>query len=231
MAQRRAVLFSGDVQGVGFRATTCRLAAGRPLTGYVRNLPDGRVELVTEGEPAFIDALIRDLHDHFGDMIDESASTTEPATGEFADPIVALPGVYGTHHIGASTAQAQEAIAAETVRIIRSFKDTGRVPNVVNLARRTPATHMLVVRHRDRPGVLAHVFDHLREANLNVQETENIVFSDAKAAIARINVDGEPPDDLVTRMRAANPGILDVQVVPLGSAFASHQLAKSLSNW
>ena len=74
----------------------------------------------------------------------------------------ALPGVYGTHHIGASTDQAQEAIAAETVRIIRSYKETGRVPNVVNLARRTPATHMLVVRHRDRPGVLAHVFNHLR---------------------------------------------------------------------
>ena len=72
------------------------------------------------------------------------------------------PSVYGTHHIGASTDQAQEAIAAETVRIIRSYKETGRVPNVVNLARRTPATHMLVVRHRDRPGVLAHVFDHLR---------------------------------------------------------------------
>ena len=67
------------------------------------------------------------------------------------------------------------------------------MPNVVNLAKRTPATHMLVVRHRDRPGVLAHVFDHLREANLNVQETENIVFEGAEAAVARINLDGAPP--------------------------------------
>ena len=61
---------------------------------------------------------------------------------------------------------------------------------------RTPATHMLVVRHRDRPGVLAHVFDHLRQANLNVQETENIVFEGAEAAVARINLDGEPPPAL-----------------------------------
>ena len=81
----------------------------------------------------------------------------EPAggAGEFADPIVKLPGVYGTHHIGASTEQAQEAIAAETVRIIRTFQQTGQVPNVVNLARTTPATCALVVRHLDRPGVLA----------------------------------------------------------------------------
>ena len=54
---------------------------------------------------------------------------------------------------------------------------------------------MLVVRHRDRPGVLAHVFDHLRQANLNVQETENIVFEGAEAAVARINLDGEPSAD------------------------------------
>src|SRR6266446_4468900 len=52
------------------------------------------------------------------------------AVAEFADPIVHEPGVYGTHHIGASTDQAQEAIAAETVRIVQSFKETGQVPNV-----------------------------------------------------------------------------------------------------
>ena len=49
-----------------------------------------------------------------------------------------------------------------------TFNETGRVPNVVNLARKTPATHVLVVRHQDRPGVLAHVFDCLREAGINV---------------------------------------------------------------
>jgi D-3-phosphoglycerate dehydrogenase len=141
----------------------------------------------------------------------------EPAggTGEFASELASLPGVYGTHHIGASTAQAQEAIAAETVRIIRTFKHTGRVPNVVNLAKRTPATHMLVVRHRDRPGVLAHVFDQLRSANLNVQETENIVFDGAEAAVARINLDGEPSSALCARIKTGNENVLDLQVVSL----------------
>ena len=54
------------------------------------------------------------------------------ASGVFADSIVNEPGVYGTHHIGASTDQAQEAIAAETVRIVRVFRDTGVAPNAVN---------------------------------------------------------------------------------------------------
>ncbi|HWP98990.1 MAG TPA: NAD(P)-dependent oxidoreductase [Vicinamibacterales bacterium] len=137
------------------------------------------------------------------------------AAGEFHDPIVALPGVYGTHHIGASTEQAQEAIAAEVVRIVRAFLETGRVPNVVNLCRRTPATHRLVVRHRDRPGVLAHVFDHLREGNINVQETENIVFEGAEAAVARINLDREPEAALLERIRGGHPDILDLRLVRL----------------
>jgi D-3-phosphoglycerate dehydrogenase len=142
---------------------------------------------------------------------------SEPPTGTapFSDPVVALPGVYGTHHIGASTDQAQEAIAAETVRIVRSYKETGRVPNVVNLARRTPATHMLVVRHRDRPGVLAHVFNHLRAANLNVQETENIVFEGAEAAVARINLDGAPSGDLCATITSESADVLDLQLVTL----------------
>jgi D-3-phosphoglycerate dehydrogenase len=128
---------------------------------------------------------------------------------------VALPGVYGTHHIGASTDQAQEAIAAETVRVVRSFKETGRVPNVVNLARQSPATHMLVVRHKNVPGVLAHVFEHLRQARINVQETENIVFEGAGASVARINLDGAPPTALCTQIKGENAAVLDLQLVTL----------------
>jgi D-3-phosphoglycerate dehydrogenase len=147
--------------------------------------------------------------------LDVFAKEPSSSVGDMHDDLISLPGVYGTHHIGASTEQAQEAIAAETVRIIRSFKETGRVPNVVNLAKRTPATHMLVVRHRDRPGVLAHVFNNLRGDNLNVQETENIVFEGAQAAVARINLDGAPSTALCDRIKAENADILDLQVVPL----------------
>jgi D-3-phosphoglycerate dehydrogenase / 2-oxoglutarate reductase len=147
--------------------------------------------------------------------LDVFANEPSGAEGSISDPILSLPNVIGTHHIGASTDQAQEAISAETVRIVRTFLATGKVPNVVNLATKTPATHMLVVRHRDKPGVLAHVFERLRDATLNVQETENIIFDGAHAAIARINLDGEPPTETMNTIQSGNADILSLQVVKL----------------
>jgi D-3-phosphoglycerate dehydrogenase len=147
--------------------------------------------------------------------LDVFASEPAGAAGPFTDAIGSLPGVYGTHHIGASTDQAQEAIAAETVRIVSAYKDTGKVPNVVNLAKTTPATHMLVVRHLDRPGVLAHVFDHLRSSDINVQETENVIFDGAQAAVARINLDGAPSDALMKTIQEENSDILDLHLVTI----------------
>jgi D-3-phosphoglycerate dehydrogenase len=165
------------------------------------------------------DALLAAVRDR-GLRVGLDVYPDEPTTGtaEFSIPLLQEPGVYGTHHIGASTEQAQEAIAAETVRIVRSFKETGQVPNVVNLARRTPATHMLVVRHRDRPGVLAHVFDHLSRAGFNVQETENIIFDGAEAAVARINLDAEPGAELLAAIGAGHPDILSLQLVAIQGA-------------
>lgn len=147
--------------------------------------------------------------------LDVFANEPSGATGRFADPIVSLPNVYGTHHIGASTEQAQEAIAAETVRVVVAYKTTGKVPNVVNVAKTTPATHMLVVRHLDRPGVLAHVFDELRTANINVQETENVIFDGAEAAVARINLDGAPSDALLKSIQNGNRDILDLHLIEI----------------
>jgi len=101
------------------------------------------------------------------------------------------------------------------VRIVSAYKDTGKVPNVVNLAKKTPATHMLVVRHRDLPGVLAHVFDHLRSGDINVQETENVIFEGAQAAVARINLDGAPSDALMKTIQEGNGDILDLHLVAI----------------
>ncbi len=147
--------------------------------------------------------------------LDVYAAEPTSATGEFSDEIVGEANLYGTHHIGASTDQAQEAIAAETVRIVCAFKETGKVPNVVNLAARTPATHLLVVRHRDRPGVLAHVLDAIRQANINVQEMENIIFEGSEAAVARINLEAAPSPVALERLRTENADIIELSLLGL----------------
>ena len=147
--------------------------------------------------------------------LDVFADEPTSATGEFAGEIAREPNLYGTHHIGASTDQAQEAIAAETVRIIRTFKETGKVPNVVNLAARTPATHALVVRHRDRPGVLAAVLDHIRAASINVQEMENIIFEGSEAAVARINLEAMPHPEALLQLKNSNPDIIELSILEI----------------
>jgi D-3-phosphoglycerate dehydrogenase len=147
--------------------------------------------------------------------LDVFANEPSGGTGEFTDEIVKLDGVYGTHHIGASTDQAQEAIAAETVRIVKIFQETGKVPNVVNIAKATPATCALVVRHLDRPGVLAGVLDIVSGARINVQEMENIVFDGAQAAVARINLETAPTADLLDQIQSANPNVLELSLIRL----------------
>ncbi len=141
---------------------------------------------------------------------------TEPSTttGTFTDPIVQEPGVYGTHHIGASTEQAQQAIAAEVVRIIESYQNTGQVPHCVNRATSTTATNLLIVRHLNRPGVLAHVFYTLGQAGINVEEMENIIYSGAKAACARIQLDDAPSADHLNAIRA-NDDVLSVNLTTI----------------
>src|SRR5688500_13164285 len=148
--------------------------------------------------------------------LDVYAAEPTSAVGEFNDEIVKEEGLYGTHHIGASTDQAQEAIAAETVRIVKQFKETGQVPNVVNLARQTPATHRLVVRHVDRPGVLAGVLDAIKSEQINVQEMENIVFEGAAAAVARINLDNAPSDAILDHIRSGSTDIIELNLIKLG---------------
>lgn len=148
--------------------------------------------------------------------LDVYAAEPTSGTGEFTDQIRNEQNLYGTHHVGASTDQAQEAIAAETVRIVREFKKTGKVPNVVNLARQTPATHRLVVRHHDRPGVLATVLDAIKSEHINVQEMENIVFEGAEAAVARINLDNAPSRELLNKLQSVNPDIIELDSLELG---------------
>ncbi len=139
----------------------------------------------------------------------------EPAegTGDFKEPILALPNLYGTHHIGASTEQAQEAIAEEALRVIQAFVKTGVVLNCVNLASRTPARCQLVIRHYDRVGVLAFVMDQVRRAGINIEEVQNVIFEGAAAASCRIQLGAEPGPELLDAIRTGSADILGVELL------------------
>lgn len=81
--EQREVYYAGRVQGVGFRYTVRSLAVGFEVTGFVRNLPDGRVHLVAEGATAevaaFLDAIKAEMSRHIRDLHE----TVRPATGRF----------------------------------------------------------------------------------------------------------------------------------------------------
>jgi D-3-phosphoglycerate dehydrogenase / 2-oxoglutarate reductase len=159
------------------------------------------------------------IHTARGGVVDDAALQTEVARGRlragldvfedepsggddaFEHPLRALDGIYGTPHIGASTDQAQAATADEVVRIVQSYLESGTVPNVVNVLEPRPARWTLVVRHRDRVGVLAGILGVLREESLNVQEMQNVIFVGNEAASATITLAHEPSPRLVDRLR------------------------------
>lgn len=186
---------------------------------FFDSMKDGSYFINTaRGEVVDHDALVEAMHTRgIRAGLDVFAGEPTSATAEFTNDIKNESNLYGTHHIGASTDQAQEAIAAETVRIVQEFKDTGKVPNVVNLARQTPATHRLVVRHLDRPGVLASVLDAIKSEHINVQEMENIVFEGAEAAVARINLDNALSSETLGRLRSGNDNILQLDLLSLSN--------------
>lgn len=180
--------------------------AMRPGTVFVNT---SRAEVVDQ------EALLKAVSEK-GIRVGLDVFSGEPADGEgtYDGPLKDNPGVICTHHIGASTEQAQEAVAQEVVRIVREFKHTGSVPNVVNVKKAEIATHVLVVRHADRVGVLAHVLGALKEEEISVQEMENIVLGGATAAIAQISLDKEPTTKALDAIRA-NSNVFDASVFAL----------------
>jgi D-3-phosphoglycerate dehydrogenase len=138
----------------------------------------------------------------------------EPGSGatDWSSKLAQHPNVVGTHHIGASTAQAQKAVAEGVVEIIDAFV-RGEILNCVNLAPTRLGTHTLHVRHFDRVGVLAGVFDILRRRELNVEQMENRVFEGRNAAVATIDVVGDVGPDLIAALEGLND-VIHVSAVP-----------------
>ncbi|MYB91258.1 MAG: hydroxyacid dehydrogenase [Rhodothermaceae bacterium] len=157
----------------------------------------------TRGSVVDENALLTALDEHgIRAALDVFADEPSYKEGPLTTQLHKHPSVYLTHHIGASTAQAQEATGDEAARVIDTYANTGVVPNCVNIAVQSAATHLITVRHLDKVGVLARVLDRIRKCNLNVQEMENQVFAGSmNAAVARIRVVGKPPEELSSLLK------------------------------
>lgn len=142
---------------------------------------------------------------------------TEPDTRDstYRHPILETGLVYAVPHLGASTDEAQIAIANETVRILRSFLTAGEVPNVVNIAESSWSRYQLVVRHVDQVGALANVLGVLKRHGINVQELDNTVFEGARAACAKIRLSSRPSDACLSEIMAFSGEVLHVDLVTL----------------
>ncbi len=136
-----------------------------------------------------------------------SAATASGLTGE----IFAMPGFVGTHHIGASTDQAQDAIATEAIRVVREYVATGRPPNVVNVEQKAQAHSELVVRHYDKVGVLAQVLGIIRGYGVNVADMSNTIFQGSKAAVAVIRVESAPSAEMLRDIAALEEMVIEVE--------------------
>lgn len=133
----------------------------------------------------------------------------------YSHPVVEIPSVCATPHIGASTDEAQAAIANETVHVLRSFLTKGEVPNVVNISATSWARYQIVVRHIEKTGALAHVLTVLKRHGIHVQELDNTVFEGGKAACAKIRVESRPSDGCLSEIMAFSSEILHVDLVSL----------------
>jgi acylphosphatase len=79
----KRVYFDGEVQGVGFRYTAVRIASTRGIAGYVKNLSDGRVEILAEGPEAEVDSFIEEVRREMGSYIREMNTDIVPVSGNY----------------------------------------------------------------------------------------------------------------------------------------------------
>ncbi|MBT4864327.1 MAG: hydroxyacid dehydrogenase [Planctomycetaceae bacterium] len=181
---------------------------------FLAAMPDGGI-VVNSSRGELVDtAALKEAIRKKGLRVGLDVFEDEPGAGvaEFADTDLA-GSVTCTPHIGASTQQASEAIAAEVVEIINTFRETGRPTNVVNVSARTSATHSLVIRHYNRVGVLAGVLDALRKADINVEEMDNAIFEGAGAACCTLQLDEAPSQNLIGNLSQLDH-VLQVQLEP-----------------
>lgn len=184
---------------------------------FLAKLPAGAILLNTaRGDvidgPALLEALDR------GDLrvgLDVWPDEPPGGTGSFDSALARHPRVVGSHHIGASTAQAQRSVSDGVADVVQSYLD-GSPEHCVNLVSQPTGTCCLTIRHLDRVGVLAKVFAELRAGGINVQQVQNQVFQGGEAAVATIHATPDPDAAVFDRLRAIDE-VLNVAVAKQNS--------------
>ena len=157
------------------------------MFGYMKEgailINTSRAEVIDE------DALIKAVKEkNIRVGLDVFVGEPESKSGSVSSKLQELDNVYVTHHIGASTEQAQNAVAAETVKIIMQYIESGTIAHWVNKARTTQSYYQLAVKHFDKPGVLAHIMNVLKEGDINIEEVENIIFDGGLVALCTMKL-------------------------------------------
>jgi len=168
-----------------------------------------RAEVVDE------EALYRELNSgRIRAGLDVFSDEPEFKKGEFTSRFQKLDNVYITHHIGASTKQAQMAVAMDAVDIVRGYLQEGTVRNWLNRCEKTQAPWQLIVRHFDKPGVLANVLAELKDAGINAQEMENVIFDGMKTACCSIQLDVKPDDGVIDAINERHDEVITAVLLP-----------------
>lgn len=143
-------------------------------------------------------------------LSDEPEVKQGPVQSRFQD----LEGAYVSHHIGASTRQAQLAVASDAVDIVRGYIHEGKVRNWLNRCEHTEAPWKLVVRHYDKPGVIANVMNELKKADINAQELKNVIFDGKKTACCTIQLDTDPSQQVLSNIRERRNEVISATLIP-----------------
>ncbi|NBC03172.1 MAG: phosphoglycerate dehydrogenase [Bacteroidetes bacterium] len=147
--------------------------------------------------------------------LDVISDEPEFKQGEFSSRFQECDNVYVSHHIGASTKQAQLAVASDAVDIVRGYVKEGQVRNWLNRCEHTDAPWQLVVRHYDKPGVIANVMNELKEADINAQELTNVIFEGKQTACCTIQLDAEPSSEIMKSIRTRQDEVISATLIQL----------------
>ncbi len=142
--------------------------------------------------------------------------SAEPAEKKAAydNKLAKHPKVIGTHHIGASTKEAETAIGIEAVRMVREYGTMKKVNNCVNLAQDIKNTHNITIKYANQVGTLANILALFTKYQLKIEELRNEVFKDRQACVAAIHFTGDvsKKDELVAEASKV-AGVLDATYV------------------